>query len=374
MAEAPLHRIYFDTNSLYGWPYLPNETSNLFRFADWLGTELYLPQVVEAELERQFLKRVSDAYADVESGIKEINKACRQLIPTDVKVHRHSESDLRKAFKNATHNLRVHYQIGEVFFTSASLEDFVKMAVNRQVPFQEETISKGRTGVVGLQDAAILFSIMDHIKQEGGQVGRCAFVTNDGVFHKPEMLALLKEHKVEIEMFKTAKAVFDDILPFISKPIGDEWMSEIKQIETSLNKIKDDLASQILPMLTPSDVGRRFWQTAKEIKTFNISRIYSVQTELPDSKYLPPDAPTYSRPEDDEVKISAKCDVVIGALVESYPIMDAFARQYEQSEDQPPTAKIEDAILRETLNISLTGKVKDDVVQDFQVTAVQVER
>ena len=54
--------------------------------------------------------------------------------------------------------------------------------------------------------------------------------------------------------------------------------------------------------------------------------------------------------------------------------MDAFARQYEQPEDQPPSAKIEDAILRETLNISLTGKVKDDVVQDFKVTAVQVER
>jgi PIN domain len=374
MDSQPLKRIYFDTNALYGWPYLPNETSNLLRFADWLGAELYLPKIVEAELERQFLKRVKTAYASVESGLKEINKACRPITSVQVQVHRYSDEDLRKAFATATHNLRVHYQIGEVYFMGGSLQDFVTMAINRQVPFQEETISGGRSAVVGLQDAAILFSIIDHIKEESEEIGRCAFVTNDGVFHKPEMIALLKEHKVELEMFKTAKAVFDDIVPFVSKSIGDEWTEEMKQIDVRLNKIKEELGTQILPLLNPSDVRRDFWQTGKEIKTFSVKNFYSVQTELPDSKYMPPDSPIYERPEGDEVKISAKCNVVINAIVETYPILEVFARQDEKLEDQPISAKIEEAILRPTLNISLTGKVHDHVVGDFKVTSVQVER
>lgn len=86
MDPQPLKRIYFDTNALYGWPYLPNETSNLLRFADWLGAELYLPKIVEAELERQFLKRVKTAYASVESGLKEINKACRPITSVQVLI------------------------------------------------------------------------------------------------------------------------------------------------------------------------------------------------------------------------------------------------------------------------------------------------
>ncbi len=86
MDPQPLKRIYFDTNALYGWPYLPNETSNLLRFAAWLGAELYLPKIVEAELERQFLKRVKTAYASVESGLKEINKACRPITSVQVLI------------------------------------------------------------------------------------------------------------------------------------------------------------------------------------------------------------------------------------------------------------------------------------------------
>ncbi len=90
--------------------------------------------------------------------------------------------------------------------------------------------------------------------------------------------------------------------------------------------------------------------------------------------YMPPDSPIYERPEGDEVKISAKWNVVINAIVETYPILEVFARQDEQLEDQPISAKIEEAILRPTLNISLTGKVHNHVVGDFKVTSVQVER
>jgi hypothetical protein len=51
-----------------------------------------------------------------------------------------------------------------------------------------------------------------------------------------------------------------------------------------------------------------------------------------------------------------------------------FARQDERSEDHPISAKIDEAILRPTLTISLMGKVHDHVVGDFKVTSVQVER
>jgi len=54
MASQPLKRIYFDTNILYRWPHPPNDIYSIFGVAKWLGAQLFMPEVVEGELEAQF--------------------------------------------------------------------------------------------------------------------------------------------------------------------------------------------------------------------------------------------------------------------------------------------------------------------------------
>ncbi len=66
------------------------------------------------------------------------------------------------------------------------------MAINRIAPFEEINIGKDHKGVVGLQDTAILFSIIEHMKS-ADKGDRCAFISKDAVFHKAEVRAMLKD-------------------------------------------------------------------------------------------------------------------------------------------------------------------------------------
>jgi hypothetical protein len=62
MTTPPLKRIYFDTNILHRWPHPPNDIYSIFGAAKWLGTELFMPGVVEGELRAQFVRSVNAAH------------------------------------------------------------------------------------------------------------------------------------------------------------------------------------------------------------------------------------------------------------------------------------------------------------------------
>ena len=217
---APLKRLYFDTNILYGWPHPSNNVYPIFGAANWLETELYTPAVVNQELEVQFIRAVTDAYQNLSSNLKQIKRLCRSTI--DVKsIHSpSSESELRAAYAVSSEQLRLHFGISIIPLTAAPLSTFIGMAINRSVPFQERIVSNGQAAVVGFQDAAILFSIIDHLKSAPTD-GRCAFVSNDGVFQKPEIFALVQAHGVTLEVFRTTNEVFKvsvRLLPSVLPP------------------------------------------------------------------------------------------------------------------------------------------------------------
>jgi hypothetical protein len=246
------------------------------------------------------------------------------------------------------------------------------MAINRQVPFEEQSIGKDKTGVVGLQDTAILFSVINHLK--GTPPDRYAFISSDAVFHRPETRKLIEDHGVRLETFKTASALFDDLWDHVWDAIRDEWHKEMEQVKDTLIAQKEELSSQILPLLIPSEIGRSFWQNVKEIKSVIVDQIYSAQTELPEAEYRPPQASTYSRPEGSPVKISARVSVDVDVVTVSYPFVEIFALRRRKSDEPEPSSTIEERTISKTLNISLTGEVHNGSIGNFQVTSVQAER
>jgi hypothetical protein len=50
MPSEPLKRIYFDTNWLRRWPNPANNVPAVRRAANWMDTEIYIPETVEDEL------------------------------------------------------------------------------------------------------------------------------------------------------------------------------------------------------------------------------------------------------------------------------------------------------------------------------------
>jgi hypothetical protein len=73
MSSAPLKRVYFDTNILFHGPHLPNNVQSIFGVAKWVGTEMYMPSVVEDELEAE--ARYRAAIHDIEALATPIDKA-----------------------------------------------------------------------------------------------------------------------------------------------------------------------------------------------------------------------------------------------------------------------------------------------------------
>jgi hypothetical protein len=375
MASAPLKRVYFDTNILFHWPHIPNNVRSIFGVAKWVGAELYMPTVVESELEAQYVREVDAVYGSLASNWKTLDALCHGVIAVDLNGSRPSTDDLRESFRVTSEQLKTYYGLSNIPLTTVTLDTFVDMAINRRAPFEEYEVASRKTQVVGLQDAAILFSIIDHMKtaQEGD---RCALVSEDGIFHKAETRKLLENAGVKLQLFKNVRTLFNDLWDHVWEAIRTPWRAEIRQVGDSLNEQKDQLAEKIFPLLVASELGRNISKRAKEIKGFRVTEFRSAETELPASEHLPPDAATYARPEGSTVSISARASTQIDAVVETlnWFSLGFLIGQPRAPDEPPPAPKIEDAQLSEALNVSLNGTVRNGVIGDFEVTDVEAAR
>ncbi|MCU1224326.1 MAG: hypothetical protein JWQ42_2419 [Edaphobacter sp.] len=164
VSKQPLKRIYFDTNVLLRWPNLPNNVASLFGVANWVGADLYIPKTVEDELEGQFVRGANAAWDAVAADLKELTKLCNQVIAVDVQGKRPDDDDLRAAFRTRSKQLKDHWRIENIPVHDVDLATLLKMAINRDAPFEEIEINKSKRVVTGLQDTAILFAIASHMK------------------------------------------------------------------------------------------------------------------------------------------------------------------------------------------------------------------
>jgi hypothetical protein len=181
-----------NTNILYRWPHTPSDIPSLLAVANWVGTELYLPKIVEDEFESQFVRAVEACYAKLDADVKELRKLSHNVLAHEIQaVTQPTQVELREAFRARTGQLKRHFNISSVPIQEVALETLLKMAINREEPFEEIELSKTRRVVAGLQDTVILFSIAKHM-QTANESDRCAFLSNDGVFHKAGTKELLR--------------------------------------------------------------------------------------------------------------------------------------------------------------------------------------
>jgi hypothetical protein len=367
---SPLKRVYFDSNPLHNWPNGTNELWNALSAARWLGSELYFPETVEDELQAQFIRGVQNAYDAIDGQVKLLRKLCRSIIEPDVSGKEPAPEVLAGAFRERSNELKEHFKIGTVPLTKAPLSTVLTMAIERLAPFEEIRLDDKHRAVVGLQDTAILLSILGHMKSAApGE--RCAFVTNDGVFSKTETRDLIESQGVKIEIFKTIRALWEDSFNHFWPEIREKWQEEEKYIESELNQRKDDLAKEIVALLNTSDLGEQLWIAAKVKKGFSVREFNMVSIELPDLAQRPPHAP-YHRVDGEKVKISARATVQMEAIVEKVNWLTVFGGFGSERIQEPP--QFEQKILSETLNVSLLGEIVEGAIKKIEVTGVERSR
>jgi hypothetical protein len=364
---TPLKRVYFDSNVLHNWPNGTNELWNALSAARWLGSELFIPETVEDELRAQFIRGVQNAYDTIDGQVKVLRKLCRSIIDPDVSGKEPAPDSLEAAFQDRSNQLKEHFKIETVPLTKVPLSTVLTMAIERLAPFEEIRLDDKHRAVVGLQDTAILLSILGHMKSATpGE--RCAFVTSDGVFSKTETKELIESQGVKLEILKSVRALWEDSFNHFWPEIREKWHEEEKQIETELNQWKEDLAKQIVALLNTSDLGEQLWITAKVKKELAIKEFTMVSIELPDSAQRPPHAP-YHRREGEKVKISARATVEMDAVVERVNWLTVFGNLGSESIQEPP--QFEQKTLSETLNVSLLGEVVEGSIRKIEVTGVE---
>jgi hypothetical protein len=265
--------------------------------------------------------------------------------------------------------LKAHFKISTVPIHEIDFETLLAMAISRDEPFEEIELSKSRRVVVGLQDTAILFSIAKHM-QSAGEDDRCAFISNDDIFHKPGSQALLKEAGVKLEMFRRTRDLFDDLFEHVIAVIRTEWEAEINQIKASLNEQKEVLAPEVLKLVSLLDIGRGIWKRTIEIKSFKINEFTMVMTEWPEADYRPPHAEKYKRPEGSELAISARASTTSDVLSESLNFIGLFGGEWKED-----AAKVVESLtVHDTLEVSIRGTVAGDKIGNFKVIGVEASR
>jgi hypothetical protein len=367
VSKPPLKRIYFDTNILFRWPHISSDIPSLLRVANWVGAELFMPNIVEDELESQFVRAVSDGWARLNADVKDLEKLCHDVMDLDISGREPTETEVREAFRIRSEVLKEHFKISSIPIHEVSLETLLGMAINRVEPFEEIELSNGKHFVTGLQDTAILFSIAKHMRT-ASKDDRCAFLSNDGAFHRARVKDLLREAGVKVEMFRKTSDLFDDLFSHVIAAIRTAWQAEWDQIEAHLNAQKDKLTPQILRLVTPSVVGRGTWRRILEIKDFKIVEFTRVITELPESEYRPPHAAEYKRPEGSEVSISTRVSTVSEVLAEPMFFSGFITGDYTVDES---ARVIENLTVKDTLSVSLKGMILGGIITDFQVISVE---
>jgi hypothetical protein len=122
VSKPPLKRIYFDTNPLYRWPHIPSDIPSMLGVANWVGAELYMPKIVEDELEGQYVRSIEASYDKLSADVKELNKLCRNVMTPDISGSAPTHDQVREAFRVRSEQLKAHFKISTIPIHEMTLE------------------------------------------------------------------------------------------------------------------------------------------------------------------------------------------------------------------------------------------------------------
>jgi len=369
MASIPPKRIYFDSNMLHGWPRTAYKLSYFIGLAHWLKADLFIPETVEKELENQFVREGLEAIRGVNFAFKKLRNHAREVIDFQFEMPDEDADGFAKSFRRRSQEIKDFYKIANIPQPELSTQVLLEMAINRDPPFEEKTIGDRRF-VTGLQDTAILYSILAHLKSAAPD-DRCVFLSADSIFRSPELAHILNEKAPKLEICKSLEEISDHLIEFVKGELRTEWDKESLQVEQDLTAQKDGISEQILPLLQLSDLGRGTWKTVVHVTFMEIREFRYVRTELPPTGSMPPWS-QYKRQDGESVKISATASFDFKALsktIDFYTAMLGAGQDYV-----PPPPKIEETSFSQSMSLSITGTFKDGKIGKFKVVSVEADK
>jgi hypothetical protein len=292
------------------------------------------------------------------------------MLDVTITAARPSVDELRIAFQVRSALMKHHYNISSVSSVPIETARLVKMAINRIPPFEEINIGKENKGIVGLQDTAILFSIMEHMKS-ANKHDRCVFISKDAVFHKVEVRKMLADAGLVLDFFKTTGELFKDLVSHAKEVVRNAWDAEMAQVKHSLNEQRDNLAEQIISLANPSELRNTPLVRLIKIDALTLVDFHSVMTDLEQVSLGPPQV--FARDDGSAVNISVTATAEITGTVEKLELSNLFRFTTFSAPGESETITGEDTF-RQSMSLSLEGVYRDGVIGNFKVLGVEALR
>jgi hypothetical protein len=294
--------IYLETSALWaaGWPRVSANIERLGSVARVHRNDVFLPEIVEIELEEGWLREFMDKTQGVTSRVKEGNRWLLGVVDLRITIEVPDLEALRKGYRLASEAAKEILGARSAPVTSRHVKSFAAMAARRDVPFKDRD--------EGFRDAVIFWSMIDHVVELGRT--SCFLIAQDEIFSKPELIKAAKEANITLRVYKGIGEFIDDAQRRLGVVIRKKLMRDQERARAALLGIREDIEKFIIEnvVFMENDLAP-FLATLVGIKSIALKDIQNVRVSV--------DIPLPIT--DKEVKVSFEAAIDVHVIVERFP-------------------------------------------------------
>lgn len=330
--------MYFDTNVLVGyrWPTPAPALYNLFRFGQWWKVTPFIPAPVIDEADAHWTRRVAEGLDGVAAASKKVRKASSP-IACDVKVTHPTTMELAEQFRAAAKNTISYFGIETVPYTQRTTQEMFAFATRQLSPFAKDSEGKG------FQDAVILVSVLDHLRDHPELRG--ALVTDDGDFAKLDYSAYISDFDATRLRVMKFDAVFRQLYrSHFNETRVKPYRRLLEAAEEFVKQRMNDVQNFVECRLTAEMIRPSFSDTVRSVGSIEQIQIRRVDFQFPEDE-----------PINVELEITIKLLVTArGVVVTDFNMVRAF---FGETDLPPAPVKEQEKKLSAFVMIRAVGEV-----------------
>lgn len=354
------NRIYFDTSVLRaeGWPRLSTKLRSCLQLARTLGVRIFLPCVVEQELEAGWTRDLDKASEEVKG---KINKLEKYLLGHKIEANIPTRDCIVQIYRSATQDAKNEVSLESIPLTKVPLETLVERAIAKQPPFEEQ----GK----GFQDAVIYFSILDHL--DDGTSEAAVLVARDKVYTDSAVAKLAQDRGLKIEVFTSVEDLDKTLITWLDKAVRGLYEQDREKAKKALEDRRSEIESFISVNLeVPESL---LWLIPRVL---GMSRVELVSIE----KVFTPNP--LQRTEGEQVELYFEAQVNLHITVESYARAYPTVRMLKVGQEPPSPslsalAKVlaagpsrEDKVVQKVVSAAATAEYAKNDYRDIRLRSV----
>lgn len=258
-----LDYIYFDTSVLIeeSWPELSAKLTRCLQIASAVDKKVFLPSVVEQELEIKWLAEFDEKYTTLKSSIEKMNRHLPgKKLTTIALPNRIIELE---EYRGKVQRLKETYILELIGRPQIDKDKLIDMAISYAPPFEK--------GDKGFKDAIILFAVFEHLKKVKSKQG--SLIARDHIFHDKAIIDLAKEQGLKLKIIESVDHLSKEFDQIITGVLKDAYILERENATRALETIHNKIERFILDNIEFDIRDIHMWQSRMDEEIIRINKL-----------------------------------------------------------------------------------------------------